>query len=102
MDEILERIVDTDRAAREKVSARRQRLEAINDEIACARDEIDRKLREEAQSSVERTKKQTDEKMKSETERIDRYFETTRAGLSASYEENREKWVNEIFAEVTK
>lgn len=102
MDKILERIMDTDRTAREKVNDRRRRLETINDEIVSAREQIDSELSGKVRTSVENTRKETDKKKKSETERIDRYFNETEEKLNRSYEENRERWVNEIISEVTK
>lgn len=102
MDKILERIMDTDRTAREKVNDRKRRLETINDEIASAREQIDSELSEKVRLSVENTRKETDRKKETETERIDKYFKETEEKLSRSYEENRECWVNEIVSEVTK
>lgn len=102
MEKILEKIVEADRAAREKVNSHRRRFDAINDEIASAEEEIDKALQEKAESAIKRTQEQTYEKKKSETERIDKYFEATKEKLNRSYDENQDRWVGEIFAEVTK
>lgn len=64
MDKILERIMDTDRTAREKVNDRRRRLETINDEIVSAREQIDSELSGKVRTSVENTRKETDKKRK--------------------------------------
>lgn len=102
MDKILERIMDTDRTAREKVNSRKRRLDTINDEISAAREQIDSELAEKVRSAVANAVKETDRKKADETERIDKYFGETEEKLNRSYEENRERWVEEIFSEVTK
>lgn len=102
MDKILERIVETDRLSREKVNERKKRLETINDEISSAEEEIDRTLREKAEKSIEETKKQMNNKLIAETERIDKYFSETENSLNRTYAENHDRWVNEIFGEVIK
>lgn len=102
MDKILERIVETDRQAREKVNNSRQRLETINEEIAAESEEYDRVLKEKAEKSVLETQEQMKAKLKDETERIDKYFTATEDALNKSYAQNHERWVNEIFSEVTK
>lgn len=102
MEKILERIIETDRAAREKVSVQKQRLEMINDEIAAEKAHIDEKLQQSANEAIEKTKEETDAKVKSEISRIDAYFNETEAALNKSYGENRDKWIEEIFSEVIK
>lgn len=102
MDKILERIMETDRTAREKVNSSKRRLETINDEIISAREQIDLELSKKVRSSVENTRKEADRKKENETARIDKYFCETEEKLNRSYEENRERWVNEIVGEVTK
>ena len=102
MEKILERIIETDRAAREKVSVQKQRLEMINDEIAAENAHIDENLQQSANEAIEKTKEETDAKVKSEISRIDAYFNETEEALNKSYGENRDKWIEEIFSEVIK
>ena len=102
MEKILERIIETDRAAREKVSVQKQRLEMINDEIAAEKAHIDEKLQQSAHEAIEKTKEETDAKVKSEISHIDAYFNETEEALNKSYGENRDKWIEEIFSEVIK
>lgn len=102
MDSNLKEIMETDRAAREKYNAEKRRFESVNDEIASEKEATDRALREKAQSEIESTAAEMNEKKKSETERIDRYFSETSEKLEKAYRENRERWAEEIFREVTK
>lgn len=102
MEKILERIIETDRAAREKVSVQKQRLEMINDEIAAEKAHIDEKLQQSANEAIEKTKDETEAKVKSEISRIDAYFNETEEALNKSYGENRDKWIEEIFSEIIK
>ena len=102
MEKILERIIETDRAARDKVSVQKQRLEMINDEIAAEKAHIDEKLQQSANEAIEKTKEETGAKVKSEISRIDAYFNETEAALNKSYDENRDKWIEEIFSAVIK
>ncbi len=102
MDKILEKIIETDRQAREKVNTERQRLAAINDEIAEAKADFDKSLQNDAEKAIEQTKKQMEQKLSSETERIDAYFTAACESLNKAYCDNRERWTQEIFEAVTK
>lgn len=102
MEKILEQIVEADRQARERVNERRRRLETINDEIACAAEEIDSALKEKAALLIEKTREEAERKKQAETERIDKYFADTEEKLNRAYNENSERWVNEIFSDITK
>lgn len=102
MENTLKEIMETDRIAREKVAEKRRRLDTINEEIAASKAKLDGVLQKKAQAAIERTEKDMDEKLKSEIQRIDRFFADTKSSLTRSYEENCDRWVKEIFDAVTK
>lgn len=101
MDKILEKIVETDRASREKVKAKKQRLETINDEISIECSQFDSELKKSADESIEQTKKELEETLKSGISRIDDYFASTEKALNNSYEESHRIWSDEIFKSIT-
>lgn len=102
MDKILERIIEADRQAREKVNAEKLRFETINDEIAAAKSECDKELSDAAAKEIEAMKAQMQKTLAADTARIDGHFSKTQAELNRIYDENREKWVQDIFNAVTK
>lgn len=102
MEKILEKIFETDKIAKEKVGVQKERLSMIEEEIAAEKNSIDRKLQENSKKAVEHAKSEMETKLTRETQRIDAHFEETKEQLNASYEQNHEKWVNDLFEEVIK
>lgn len=102
MEKNLEKIFETDRMAREKVSVEKERLAMIEEEISAEKAGIDRNLQEKAERIVEDAKCKMETMLQKETKRIDRHFEDTESSLKSAYETNHKNWANEIFEKVTK
>lgn len=101
MENTLKEIMETDRISREKVAEKRRRLDTINEEIAESKAKLDKSLQKRAQAAIEHTGEEMDKKLKSEIQRIDKFFANTQSALMRSYEENNDRWVKEIFEAVT-
>ncbi len=102
MDIILQKIIETDRDAREKVDVQKERLAMIEEEIASEKIGIDRQLDTIAQEEIAKAKNAMELKKQMEFQRIDESFNITESQLKAAFNENRDKWVNDIFENVTK
>ncbi len=102
MKEILEKIIETDKNAREKVAVQNERLAMIEEEIASEKIGIDRYFEKKAKEEIEKAKSAMQEKLKSEIKRIDKNYESTEKKLKKKYEENHTQWVNDVFDAVTK
>lgn len=101
MEKILERIIATDKAAREKVGEQKKRLEQINEEIAAEKELIDKASKEKADKAIAKAKAESERKSREETEKIDAHLNNARKELEKAYNENAEKWAQEIFDSVT-
>lgn len=102
MEKILQKIIETDKDAREKVAVQKERLAMIEEEIASEKIGIDRYLEETTEREIEKAKSEQKAKLESEIKRIDDNFNETEKALKDAYNQNHEKWVNDIFKAVTK
>ncbi len=102
MEKILQKIIEVDKVSREKVAVQKERLAMIEEEIASEKIGIDRYLHKVAEDEIEKEKNEIEAKRQSEYKRIDENFNQTESTLNALYNENHEKWVNDIFESVTK
>lgn len=100
MQKILQKIIETDRAAKEKVAVQKERLDMINYEIAAEKKLIDDRLHSEAQKEIQATEEASQQRLTKETEKINNNFEETKKRLLNAYNDNHEKWELEIFKKV--
>ncbi len=100
MDNILKRIIETDKTSREKVSESRQRLISIDDEISEAKNAIDEELFAQSQKNIAKATDTAEIKLKKEIARIDDFYAEAEANLRASFEENSEKIAEKIFKSI--
>ncbi len=102
MEKILQKIIETDKSSREKVAVQKERLAMIEDEIASEKIGIDRHLQQTAENEIQKAKNILDDNKQAEIHRIDENFTETENSLKRLYRENQEKWVNDIFENITK
>ncbi len=102
MEKILQKIIEVDKDSREKVSVQKERLAMIEEEIASEKIGIDNHLKQIAENEIEKAKNELEAKKQAEIERIDENFTETENTLRTLYNEACDKWVNDIFENVTK
>ena len=102
MKEILQKIIEADKSARDKVAVQKERLATIEEEIASEKIGIDNYLQSDAEDKIEKAKLKQKQRLENEIKRIDENFSKTEEALTSAQRENSEKWVNDIFEAVTK
>ena len=102
MKQILQKIIDIDNEAKAKVNVQKERLDAINHEIAAEKSLIDERLKNDAQKIIGETEKESLEMYNSVTEKIDSHFNETSQKLKSAFDESHKKWVDEIYNNIIK
>lgn len=101
MDIILKRIIETDKASREKVNAKKQRLLYIDTEIAESKNKIDEELFERSKKNIAKQTETSEIKLKKELARIDSFYAEAEANLREAFEKSRSEAVEKIFKKIT-
>ncbi|MCR4593493.1 MAG: hypothetical protein K5761_00370 [Clostridiales bacterium] len=102
MDDTIERIIKTDESVRTAISEKRHRLDYIQDEITAAQKEADKELSAELEKNLKKYEKESEKRLETEKAEIDEKYKNIEENLHNSFEESREKWVDELFERVLK
>lgn len=101
MDIILKRIIETDKASREKVNAKKQRLLSLDTEITESKNEIDEELFERSKKNIAKQTETSEIKLKKELARIDSFYAEAETNLREAFEKSRSEAVEKIFKKIT-
>lgn len=100
LDKTLNRIIETDKISRERVSEKKQRLISIDTEISEAKNAIDEELYAQSQKNIAKATETAEIKLKKEISRIDSFFSEAEQKLRTSFEENSESISEKIFKSI--
>ena len=103
MQEIINKLIMVDKSARKKVEQAAARKADVINEIDKKRNEIKKRTQEEFLriSAENKQKAEQDFLGKYSDEKVDFYNKETLKQLDKYYEENRDRWVEEIFSSIT-
>lgn len=101
LDLTLKRIIETDKASREKVNEKKQRLLSLDTEITEYKNAVDEELYEQSKKNIEKQTKTAEIKLKEEISRIDAFYADAEEKLRESFESRRDELSEKLFRKIT-
>lgn len=101
LDITLKRIIETDKASREKVNEKKQRLLSLDTEITEYKNSVDEELYEQSKKNIEKQAKTAEIKLKEEINRIDAFYADAEKKLRGSFESRRDELSEMLFKKIT-
>lgn len=101
LDLTLKRIIETDKASREKVNEKKQRLLSLDTEITEYKNAIDEELYEQSKKNIEKQTKTAEIKLREEINRIDAFYADAEEKLRESFESRRDELSEKLFRKIT-
>ena len=100
LDSTLKRIIETDKASRERIQEKKQRLISLDTEIAKSKEEIDAELLAQSNKNIKKATESAEIKLKKEITRIDTFYEEAEANLRGAFNDRHEDIANKIFKSI--
>lgn len=101
LDLTLKRIIETDKASREKVNEKKQRLLSLDTEITEYKNAVDEELYEQSKKNIEKQTKTAEIKLREEISRIDAFYADAEEKLRESFESRRDELSEKLFRKIT-
>lgn len=101
MQDMIRRIVEADSKAKELEEANRKAAEKEREKIDEEVKAIHQKYMDDAQEEIEKTNAYLEKRTAKKLEDAKAKQESTLIKLKSDYEQNRDRWVDEIFERVT-
>lgn len=96
MEELIKSVLKVDKKAREMTEKSRQRLEQSASAIEARIKQLEKQYEESAEEIIELTTEDESERIIAAKNEIDARFKSADEYLDKVYNENKEKWVEEI------
>lgn len=97
MEEIIKRIVDADKEARNAVKAKQQERHDIQNLMKEQDKAIKKKYQDETKRCITQKRTEMDAELESQTQLEQKDFEAILETLQANYEAHKKEWVKEIY-----
>lgn len=101
MENALRMIVEADSTARASVEAAKQRRENLTAELAENKTQIAAQYQENAEKAIEKVRSHAQAKLETAAKDLERQTAEKAARMQAIYDENADRWVQEIVKRVT-
>ncbi len=101
LDLTLKRIIETDKASREKVNEKKQRLLSLDTEITEYKNAVDEELYEQSKKNIEKQTKTAEIKLREEISRIDAFYADAEEKLRESFESRHDELSEKLFRKIT-
>lgn len=101
MQEMIERILEMDKAARRLTDEAQELRVNAEKEIELKKQQLHKDYLERAERKIEKLREEEESNAEKEMAAFRIKAQSIRDALNQSYNENHEKWVNDIFSQIT-
>lgn len=101
LEKMVREIIDTDNAARKTVAGAKERRDGVAAEITRRKKELREKYSSDSAEQIALAEAQANEKAERDTAGRIASFEQAAKELETAFDNNRDRWIDEIVANVT-
>lgn len=96
LEELIRKIVEADKRARNNVASKKQMKNNVQDQIQEKKEEIKAKYQEETKRCIYEKRTEMDKELAVSMKQEEKDFEEALQQMQAHYEKHRDEWVNRI------